>query len=454
MLFNSPEFIVLFLPISLFVASRMRGQALLIWTTLVSFAFYAFAGELWFLIPMLITIVVDFSIAPWIECTTGLRKKLLLIISLCGNLGMLFLFKYSVWLSGGRWHFLTAFLLPAGISFYTFQTLSYIIDVYRGHAPAEKNFWKFTSFVSFFPHLVAGPLTRHHQLIPQLESISETGIRPRWKEGVYLFTLGLMKKVLIADRIAAFSDPIIGSPGAMTCITAWLSLLGYAMQIYFDFSGYTDMAIGLGRLWGIELPVNFNSPYKATDPVDFWRRWHITLSQWMRDYVYIPLGGNRCSPPRQLANLLLTMFLGGLWHGANWTFAGWGLYHGGLLIAYHLLKKYWDAWPTLLRRTLTFTLVLFGWSFFRATSLTHLLRWWQKLFDLTSLWGPQPLWRPATVILFMASVVSLGIVWRADTADSYAQRSWPPSAQVALGLGAVAAVLLMNFSSPFLYFQF
>ncbi|MGH7345582.1 MAG: MBOAT family O-acyltransferase, partial [Candidatus Rokuibacteriota bacterium] len=302
MLFSSLEFLVLFMPAVLVVALRLRGQSLLRWIALTSVVFYAFAGHWWFILPMLLTTTVDYAVAILIERETKPRARAWLLgVSLVGNLGMLAYFKYSglvtgtvaqglAWLGLGgaaasvRWF---EVVLPAGISFYTFQTLSYIIDVWRGHTPAVRNFAQFAGFVGFFPHLVAGPLTRHHQLIPPLARIAETGIDPRWRAGILLFSVGLAKKVLIADRLGNLVDPLVAGPLELDASRAWLALLGYAFQIYFDFSGYSDMAIGLGRLFGIELPQNFNSPYKARSPSDFWRRWHMTLSFWLRDYLYI-----------------------------------------------------------------------------------------------------------------------------------------------------------------------
>jgi len=346
-LFTSLEFLLLFFPVVLIVALRLSGQPLLRWITATSIVFYAFAGHWWFIVPMLVTTTVDYLVALGIARQTAARRRgWLLGVSLAGNLGMLAYFKYSGLLVHtaeraadvlGLVRGDTSFgwfevVLPAGISFYTFQTLSYIIDVWRGDAPAERNFIRFAAFVSFFPHLVAGPLTRHHQLIPQLARIAERGIAARWQEGTFLFCVGLSKKVLIADRLGNLVDPLLTPTSTLDLAHAWLALFGYAFQIYFDFSGYSDMAIGLGRLFGIELPQNFNSPYKAVSPRDFWRRWHMTLSFWLRDYLYISLGGNRCPPARRRFNLMATMVLGGLWHGASWTFAAWGAWHGLLLL--------------------------------------------------------------------------------------------------------------------------
>jgi alginate O-acetyltransferase complex protein AlgI len=392
------------------------------------------------------------------------RRGWLLAVSLAGNLGMLAYFKYSglmartveqglagLGLEGSagafRWF---EVVLPAGISFYTFQTLAYIVDVWRGQAPAERNFIRFVGFVSFFPHLVAGPLTRHHQLIPQLARIAQAGITPRWREGILLFSVGLCKKVLIADRLGNLIDPLLAPPLALDAAQAWLALLGYAFQIYFDFSGYSDMAIGLGRLFGIELPPNFNSPYKAVSPSDFWRRWHMTLSLWLRDYLYIPLGGNRCSPARRRFNLMATMVLGGLWHGANWTFAAWGTWHGLLLVGHHAVPA-WDRLALFWQRNLTFLLVTLGWVFFRAETFGHAGQWF------VSLAGVHGLFPPGTrEILSLAVLIAvcLAVTRLCPNSLELPLGRLRPLPQVGLATATAVAVVLMNYGSKFLYFQF
>jgi len=442
-LFSSLEFLVLFFPLTLAVALRLRGQPLLRWIALSSVVFYAFAGHWWFVVPMLVTTTVDYEVAILIERSRRpATRAWLLAASLASNLGLLAYFKYSGLLlrtthealallglssSPGlpRW---AEVVLPAGISFYTFQTMSYIIDVWRGQAPAERNFVRFSGFVSFFPHLVAGPLTRHHQLIPQLARIAETGIDPRWQEGVLLFCVGLSKKTLIADRLGRLVDAMLTRTGELDLAGAWLTLLGFSFQIYFDFSGYTDMAIGLGRLFGIELPRNFDSPYKATSPREFWRRWHMTLSFWLRDYLYIPLGGNRCSPARRRANVLVTMALGGLWHGAAWTFVAWGVWHAALLIVHDALPSWERALSAFWQRNLTFLLVTVGWVFFRAESFTQAVEW---LAGLGGAHGVQKAWTAETALLLGLVAVSLAIV-----------RACPNSMELPLGrLGAVPQVV-------------
>jgi alginate O-acetyltransferase complex protein AlgI len=466
LLFSSLEFLVLFLPVTLAVAVRLRGQPLLRWITLTSIVFYAFAGHWWFVVPMLLTTVVDYWVAIFIEREQQpARRRALLAVSLAGNLGMLAYFKYSGLLVRTTEHALVAVglessagafrwfevILPAGISFYTFQTLSYIIDVWRKQAPAERNFVRFAGFVSFFPHLVAGPLTRHHQLIPQLARVAATGIAPRWRAGVFLFCVGLAKKVLIADRLGNLVDPLLAEPLALDLPRAWLALLGYTFQIYFDFSGYSDMAIGLGRLFAIELPQNFNSPYKAVSPTDFWRRWHMTLSFWLRDYLYIPLGGNRCSPGRRRFNLMATMVLGGLWHGAQWTFAAWGAWHGALLVLHQSLPV-WQRMSQVWQRNVTFVLVALGWVFFRAESFAHAAQWFAGLAGargaLAAPWTLELTW------LALLVAACLVIVRAFPNSLELPLERFGPLRQVGLAAATAASVLLMNYGSKFLYFQF
>jgi alginate O-acetyltransferase complex protein AlgI len=441
---------------------------LLGWITFASFLFYAFAGHWWFTLPMLFTTTLDYWIALWMQdVMQGVKRKAWLIFSLFNNLGLLAYFKYAGLMTRTLAMLgahvpppvvsLLSVVLPAGISFYTFQTLSYIVDVYRGDCPAETNFLQFAAFVSFFPHLVAGPLTRHNQLIPQLRRIAAEGIRPRWDAGIYQFAIGLAKKILIADRVGNMIDPMLANVHGLGIATAWLAALGYAVQIYFDFSGYSDMAIGLGRLFDVELPINFDSPYRATSPSDFWRRWHITLSRWLRDYLYISLGGNRVSPARWRFNLLVTMTLGGLWHGANWTFAVWGLYHGLLLVGYHAIAPRWDTMHVRLQQGITFVLVCIGWVFFRAHTFSEAAIWLGRMLGSgRSILGTESL---ADAVLLGAlitfalalprSVISMGTGKQAPGFNRV-PRSW----HFLLGAVTAFALLFMNYSSKFLYFQF
>lgn len=479
MLFNSWPFLLIFLPLVLGSARLVKGRTLLGLIVFASLIFYGFAGHIWFLIPMIVTTCLDFFLGPLIERASSLpRRRALLLLSLIGNLGLLAYFKYarlfaeSVFslvalrhptFSRPAWSQIFDVILPAGISFYTFQTMSYVIDVYRGTCPAERSFLRFAGFVWFFPHLVAGPLTRHNQLIPQLERIETTGIRPRWQEGLFLFAIGLCKKVLIADRIASLMvDPIIAhySPSSnMTFLSAWIAMLGYTMQIYFDFSGYSDMAIGLGRLFNIELPQNFDSPYKATNPSEFWRKWHITLSSWLRDYLYISLGGNRRGALRRNVNLMITMILGGLWHGANWTFAVWGALHGSYLILFHLNERRFSRMPPTVQRMVTFLGVCIAWIFFRSERFGHAFSWlkglvgwngvsfirdWRELAGIADLQIGIPILALAFMAAFLAPKAS----------ESERLGNLRLGFRVGLGVATSVSLVFMNYSSKFLYFQF
>jgi alginate O-acetyltransferase complex protein AlgI len=463
-LFNSLPFLLIFLPIVLGIARSVRGRFLLFWIAGASCVFYAFAGHAWFLVPMAVTTVLDYLVGFRLAATQGRKKTAYLLLSLCGNLGLLAYFKYSGLIvatvdgavrtfglaQGSPWTEALRVTLPAGISFYTFQTLSYVLDIYRGHAKPERSFTSYLAFVAFFPHLVAGPLTRHNQLIPQLHEIARRGIRARFWPGVSLFSIGLVKKVLIADRIGTLIDPMIADVRHLGFAPAWLVLVGYAMQLYFDFSGYSDMAIGLGRLFEIELPQNFNSPYKALDPSDFWRRWHITLSQWLRDYLYISLGGNRKGAARTQLNLMVTMGLGGLWHGANWTFAIWGIYHGLLLVLHRHLGQRWAKMPAAVQRGLMFILVCIGWVFFRAPSLGAAGAWLSAMVGRQGLFVARPYVDRVAFLVVIATSIAM-VAPNAYELDFGAMPRWR---RAALGLVTAAAVVMMNYSSKFLYFQF
>lgn len=454
MLFNSYKFIFVFFPIVFFLAKNIPRQWLLPFLVLTSFYFYSFAGHKWFLIPMLVTTVLDFLIAPKIaESKTLARKRFFLIFSLTANLGLLFYFKYSYLITttilGPESHYAKFFkvILPAGISFYTFQTISYIVDVYRGVAHVEKNFWRFAGFVSYFPHLVAGPLTRHNQLIPELDRVAREGIKPRYEDGIYLFVVGLAKKIIIADQISNIIDPMLENIPAFNSMDGTLALLGYTMQIYFDFSGYSDMALGLSRLFGITLPQNFNSPYQATSISDFWRRWHMSLSLWLRDYLYISLGGNK---KRRSFNLFMTMVLGGLWHGANWTFAVWGAYHGVLLMIHHSIANSWEKMPIFVQRAITFILVAIGWLFFRANTFHDAFVWMKSLVSFGS-----------SAVVYnqyqLTSLIVVGLIIANCFPSASGKESWiglSKLKQSVLALLFILSLMLMNGTARFLYFQF
>ena len=389
MLFNTALFGVFFLVffVAFHFVARSRGAKLWL-VTGGSLVFYG-AWDVRFVPLLLGTALLDFWLAREIgRAEDERRRRLLLVVSLTANLGVLALFKYARFFADSA-HGLLALLgvaapeptfslvLPAGISFYTFQSMSYTIDVYRGELKARERPEEFVAAVSFFPHLVAGPIIRASVLLPQFERMEP----PRWEQvqrGYLLIAVGLFKKTL-ADLLAPVADGLFGATGPVGALESWTGALAFTGQIYADFSGYTDIAMGVALLLGFVLPPNFDLPYLATSPVDFWRRWHLSLSTWLRDYLYIPLGGNRNGRYR---NLMLTMVLGGLWHGASWTFVLWGAYHGLLLVSSHVLaarlpRLSGAATPPALqwvKRAGTFYLVVLGWVLFRADSLGSALR--------------------------------------------------------------------------------
>jgi D-alanyl-lipoteichoic acid acyltransferase DltB (MBOAT superfamily) len=406
MVFNSWDFVVFFLLVYLVYASLPRWQWQNWFLLLASYYFYA-AWDWRFAFLMLASTLVDFTVGVSLGNARQPRtRKALLIVSLCFSLGLLGVFKYCNFFIGS----LTALLanlgisaqtlhldiiLPCGISFYTFQTMSYTIDVYRREVEPCRNLRDFALFVAFFPQLVAGPVARAGTLLPQVTG-PRTLAPERFVTAAWLIGWGLWKKIFVADNLALLVDPLFASSATLTAAEAYLAVLAFAFQIYCDFSAYSDIARGTARVLGFELPRNFNLPYFAVNPSDFWKRWHISFSTWLRDYLYIPLGGNRAGPLRTQRNLFLTMVLGGLWHGAAWNFVWWGVYHGLLLIGHRIwtsLRSSHEPVPTAGRisnsseRTdgleirptgsgllghwlavaLMFQFTLFGWLLFRST---------------------------------------------------------------------------------------
>lgn len=352
----------------------------------------------------------------------------------------------------------THLILPIGISFYTFQSMSYVIDVYRRTSDAHANLLEFAGYVTLFPHQISGPLVRHNVIVPQLEdSKTYTFHSENFWRGIYFFVFGLSKKMLIADRIALVVDPLVQSMNVTSNLEALLAMLGYTIQLYFDFSGYSDMAVGLGLMMNIDFPQNFNSPYKSRSITEFWQRWHITLSSWLRDYLYISLGGNRQGSGKTYRNLFLTMAIGGLWHGANWTYVLWGCFHGVLL----LIERFFKSLGLNLQRfsalkwIVTFSLVNVGWVIFRAPNMATAGVWLKKALFLTSQHTFD-----LTVIMarnkdrfFVA--LAIGLLASLFMKNTW-QFSFKPTKSRALLLGFLLAVCLMYMGeeSPFLYFQF
>jgi alginate O-acetyltransferase complex protein AlgI len=348
-------------------------------------------------------------------------------------------------------------VLPIGISFYTFHSLTYIIDLYRGHATPAKSFADFSAFVALFPDLVAGPIIRYKTLAEQLASRSHT--LSRFASGVLIFMLGFAKKILLANPMGHVADAAFGAADPLP-LDAWVGVLAYAFQIYFDFCGYSDMAVGLGRMLGFEFLKNFDAPYRADSITDVWRRWHISLSSVLRDYLYYPLGGNRKGPTRTYVNLAVVMLLGGLWHGAKWNFIVWGAYHG-LLLGYERWRgkqSIYGLWPRSVRIGLTFLLMLFSWVLFRAENLTDAWQYFGSMFCLRPVADTAPLLGATLYTPYRMLVLLLcaALVFQPVQAHDWALRpvNWPRVA-VALPLFALALVTMYSQAfNPFLYFQF
>ena len=406
MLFNSPVFLFLFLPITLycFYALGQRGyhQQAIAALVVASLFFYAWWNPL-YLVLLCGLLVINYGITRLILTREepGWRKGWL-VVGLLINILILAYFKYANFLVdslkpllGLEWS-LDPILLPIGISFYTFQKIAYLVDTYHRDA-REYRFLQFALFVTFFPQLIAGPIVHHKEVIPQFNNKKMFQFRlDRMEIGLTILAIGLFKKVVLADSLALQASPIFDQAAAGLPISfadAWQAALAYALQLYFDFSGYSDMAVGLARLFGVRLPLNFNSPYKSLSIIEFWRRWHITLSRFLRDYIYIPLGGNRLGKSRRFLNLMITMALGGAWHGAGWTFMLWGILHGLFLIVNHLWRQWYNthrwAWnhrPTVrwIFWMITLGCVVFSWVTFRSANMSVAMTLWRAMCDVHS----------------------------------------------------------------------
>jgi alginate O-acetyltransferase complex protein AlgI len=398
MLFTSHAFIFLFLPMALsvtLIAQKLFGRyGAVVGIILMSMTFYYLAGRAQLGILLSSLILNYILISMWFASEGQRTKRAIITTSVICNLAALAYYKYAGFLVTQTNYILgadftvPAIALPLAISFFTFQQIAYALDVQAGRV-AEHRLLDYAFCVTFFPHLVAGPIVNYRELIPQLKANKIFTFRQLdITVGIAVFLIGLAKKNLIADQLAAYVSQGFAATDAgsdISTATAWLSTLAYTFQIYFDFSGYSDMAIGLARMFGVNLPVNFASPYKATSIIDFWRRWHITLSRFLRDYLYFPLGGNRKGVPRRYANLALTMLLGGLWHGASWTFVIWGGAHGLLLILNHGWREAGQAWiKGWLARAVTFFFVILTWVLFRAETISGAGRTFRAMFGLST----------------------------------------------------------------------
>jgi len=456
----------------------MRNAYLLV----VSLFFYYKAGGLFFFM-LVVSTLADYFIGKAIfRSSDGYRKKAWLILSIVVNLSILFYFKYAYFISDllsgllnhdiGVTNYLALFwnelsgatldidhiILPVGISFYTFQTISYSVDVYRGQVKPVTSLLDFGFYVSFFPQLVAGPIVRAASFIPQLYQKYKLTRRQMW-HAVYLILGGLLKKMVVADFLAVqVVDKVFQSPAYYSGFENLLSIYSYSVQIFFDFSGYTDIAIGVALLLGFKLPVNFNAPYQSVSITDFWRRWHISLSSWLRDYLYIPMGGNRHGKLRQNINLMITMVLGGLWHGAHWRFLIWGAYHGILLVIEKLLPNRGQSTRLWIRRLFTFHLITIGWVFFRAETPQVGFNMFKQIFtsfgggSFDSLFPAYGLSLIILIISFLFILVPTG--WIENFRGRFI--TWPYWLKI-VSMMAVLFIIYMFQSSelvPFIYFRF
>jgi alginate O-acetyltransferase complex protein AlgI len=520
MLFNSYPFVFLFLPLAWLLFFHVGGtnrRLAAAWLALASLLFYAWWNPTYVAL-LLGSVVFNFlfgaQIARFRASGYARRAWLLLAIAVIANLGLLAYYKYanfflSAWdqMTRADWQ-LSPILLPIGISFFTFTQIAFLVDTYRGLV-TEYKFVHYMLFVTYFPHLIAGPVLHHKEMMPQFSAAST--YRHTYGNlaiGLTMFVLGLAKKVLLADNLVDYVRPVYDGPAGhiVTAIDGWGATLAYALELYFDFSGYSDMAIGLSLMFNVRLPANFNSPYKALNIVDFWRRWHMTLSRFLRDYLYFPLGGNRKGPVRRYVNLLVTMLLGGLWHGAGWNFLIWGGLHGIYLMLNH-------AWLTLrqslgigshqstpasraLARVITFLAVTVAWVFFRASNLDEAFGILKGMAGLNGIvlpvsWLPKlggiGSWLSSHDVQFVQNLTFggsrqvawiaalMGIAWfmpntqqllaryapvlegtEGERANFSPRLAWQPGVVWALAIGVIGFVALSNISKPhvFLYFQF
>jgi alginate O-acetyltransferase complex protein AlgI len=486
--FSSHIFIFYFLPLVLVIYYAMLGArtsitARHLFLTCAGMVFYGWWNP-WFVLLMLGTTALDYNLGRMIVNAEKLRekggteedvqrrKKLGVVLSVTSNLAALAFFKYTAfaiesiqgfagWMQWGHVEvpaFFRNIILPAGISFYVFQSLSYCVDLYRGHAKPAESFLDFTCFVSLFPHLVAGPIVRYGIIADQMRHRVHTP--EGFALGLTRFGFGLAKKIMLADPMGVIADSAFSAgAGNLTTLAAWVGITAYAFQIYFDFSAYSDMAIGLAKTLGFYFVENFNSPYKSASITEFWRRWHMSLSTFLRDYLYIPLGGNRLGTTRTYVNLMLTMVIGGLWHGASWNFIIWGAIHGAMLSLERVMgkKSFYAQLPHGIKVVITFFILLITWVFFRAENFEVATRYLSVMFGggirhATGDLLETEMLRGFNMVQF---AICIFITWALPNTQTILHRfvAWKALFGLVLFVIAIAAMFWRG-HSPFLYFQF
>ena len=464
MVFSSLVFMFAYLPITLLAYYLVPRQGRNIFLFIVNLIFYGW-GEPRLVLLMVFNIFFNY-IGGWLVDkyrADAKKKKLFLILTCVLDIGILAVFKYTGMITEtlNMLPFLNIpelqISLPIGISFYTFQTMSYVIDVYRDDAPVSKNFINFGTYVALFPQLIAGPIVRYRDVAEQLVNRRET--LEMFTKGVKLFMVGLAKKVIIANTMGTLTTNIFATTDENGVVGTWVGMIAYTFQIYFDFSGYSDMACGLGNMMGFEFLKNFNYPYIAKSITDFWRRWHISLSTWFKEYVYIPLGGNRKGVKRQILNLLIVWGLTGLWHGAAYNFVLWGLYYGLLLILKKfVLKKFLDRLPSFVQHIYTLFIIIIGWGLFYFTDVGQLGEFMVDLFNFgNGICGDQAfnLIMSNLPMLIIAAVASTPLATMLYTRFEHRRFMWIPETLYCMGVLAVSTASLVNQSyNPFLYFRF
>jgi len=471
MLFNSLEFLFLFLPITFMVYFILNKHKLTElakgWLVIMSLYFYAY-WKLDYLPIILTSMIFNYSIGSTLvqKIKLNINRKAILILGIVGNILLLGYYKYFDFLIDNINHLFHQdfnfmnIMLPLGISFFTFQQISFLVDSYK-YETKEYDFLTYALFVTFFPQLIAGPIVHHKEMMPQFANLRNRIINHKnISIGLFLLAIGLFKKIMIADTFSEFAKPMFDTITTLTCFEAWCASISYTFQIYFDFSGYCDMAMGIGYLFNIVLPQNFNSPYKANSIQDFWRRWHMTLSRFLRDYIYIPLGGNRNGSIITYRNLFLTFLIGGIWHGANWTFVVWGALHGLALCIHRLWKNLNIKMPHALAIFITFFFVNITWVYFRATSIEKANCIIKSMFGLN---GFEPIiinklrfsFENGSIKLSLLALIGTIILLFIPNSVEFSKKFKPNSIFFTVTLVLMlVSILSINKVSEFLYFQF